>query len=201
MANDPSLPQQAQRIAEIVEQIESTADPNLRAMAKELLESLMALHGGALERILEIAASSGEAGRQIVRECSQDEMVGSLLVLYGIHPDDLRTRVQRALDKVQPLLMSHSAQAELVSVGDDGAVTLHLTWTKQGCGSTAASVKSSLESSVQDAAPDAASIVVEETGAPSVSSGFVPVTQLLGSKVLVGSKPLATAFAGSGSAG
>jgi Fe-S cluster biogenesis protein NfuA len=201
MANDPSLSQQVQRIAEIVEQIESTADPNLRAMAQELLESLMALHGAALERMLEIAFASGDAGQKIVRECGQDDMVSSVLVLYGIHPDDLRTRVERAVEKLKPMLASHSAQAELVAIDDNGAARLRLNWTAHGCGSSAASVKSSLEAAVQDAAPDASSVLIEEIGAPQASSGFVPLAQLAGAKAQLDARTLASAFAGRGSAG
>jgi len=52
MAQDKELQKRMQRIGETVERLESAADPNSRALAKELLESLMALHGAALERIL-----------------------------------------------------------------------------------------------------------------------------------------------------
>jgi hypothetical protein len=62
MARDKEIQKRMQRIGETVEQLESAADPNSRAMAKELLESLMALHGAALERILELASEAGEAG-------------------------------------------------------------------------------------------------------------------------------------------
>jgi hypothetical protein len=59
MAQDIAFRNRIQRIGEVVEQLESAADPSARAMAKELLESLMALHGAALERILEIASEAG----------------------------------------------------------------------------------------------------------------------------------------------
>ena len=62
MAQDAAFQKRIQRIAEMVEQLESAADPNARAMAKELVESLMALHGAALERILEITSEAGETG-------------------------------------------------------------------------------------------------------------------------------------------
>ena len=62
MAQDASIQTRIQRIGEIVEQLESTADPNARALAKDLLESLMAFHGAALERILEIASEAGGEG-------------------------------------------------------------------------------------------------------------------------------------------
>jgi Fe-S cluster biogenesis protein NfuA len=178
MAEVKELQKRMQRIGEVVEQLESTADPNARAMAKELLESLMALHGAALERILELASEAGGAGETIIRKCGRDELVSSLLLLYGLHPEDLRTRVTRALEKSKGYLESHAGSAELVSIGEDGTVTVRLAVKANGCGSTAATVKATLEAAIQDAAPDAPSIVVEETGAGLTRSGFVSVAQL-----------------------
>lgn len=178
MAPDTTLQKRMQRIGEIVARLESDADPNTRAVAKELLESLMALHGAALERILQLASEAGEAGDAIVQKCGRDELVSSLLLLYGLHPDDLKSRVTRAIEKSQTYLESHAASAELTSISDDGVVSLRLRLKSNGCGSSAATVKSVLEAAIQDAAPDAASIVVEETGAALTQSGFVSVAQL-----------------------
>jgi Fe-S cluster biogenesis protein NfuA len=178
MAQDKELQKRMQRIGEMVEQLESAADPSARALARELLESLMALHGAALERILEIASEAGEAGETVIRKCGRDDLVSSLLLLYGLHPEDLRTRVTRALEKSRGNLESHAASAELVSIGEDGVVAVRLRIKSNGCGSTAATVKSTLEVALQDAAPDATSIVVEETGAGLTRSGFVSVAQL-----------------------
>jgi hypothetical protein len=75
MAQDAEFQKQIQRIGELVEQLELAADPNARALAKEFLESLMAMHGAALERILEFAAGSGEPGETIIRKCADDELV------------------------------------------------------------------------------------------------------------------------------
>jgi Fe-S cluster biogenesis protein NfuA len=178
MAQDTAFQKRIQRIGEMVERLESTTDPNARALARELLESLMVLHGSAIERILEIASEAGETGETIIRKCGSDELVSSLLLLYGLHPDDLHSRVTRALEKSRSYLASHSASAELLSIGEDGTVALRLHVKSNGCGSSAASVKSTLEAALQDAAPDAASIVVEETGAALTGSGFVSLAQL-----------------------
>jgi Fe-S cluster biogenesis protein NfuA len=178
MPQDAGLQKRIQRIGEMVEQLESASDPNARAMAKELLESLMALHGAALERILELAAGAGEAGESIIRKCGGDELVSSLLVLYGLHPDDLRTRVMRALEKSRSNVESHGGSAELVSISAEGVVTLRLNVKSSGCGSSASSVRSTLEAAVQNAAPDATSIVVEETSAGLTRPGFVSIAQL-----------------------
>jgi Fe-S cluster biogenesis protein NfuA len=178
MAQDTALQKQIQRIGEIVEQLESTSDPSVRSMARELLESLMALHGAGLERILDLASQTGEAGATIIQKCGRDELVSSLLLLYGLHPDDLQTRVMRALEKSRSQLEKHGGAAELISVSEHGEIRVRLAIkAPAGCGSSATSLKSTLEAALQDAAPDAASIVVEETGALT-RSGFVSLAQL-----------------------
>jgi Fe-S cluster biogenesis protein NfuA len=177
---DTAFQKRVQRIGEIVEQLESATDPNARAMARELMESLMALHGAGIERMLEIAANSGEAGESIIRKCGRDELVSSLLLLYGLHPENLNARVTRALEKLRSNLEPHAAKAELISISEEGAVMvrLHVKPNGGGCGSTAATLKATLEAALQDVAPDATSIVVEETGAALTGSGFVSVAQL-----------------------
>jgi len=177
---DTAFQKRVQRIGEIVEQLESATDPNARAMARELMESLMALHGAGIERILEIAANSGEAGESIIRKCGCDELVSCLLLLYGLHPENLNARVTRALEKQRSNLEPHAAKVELLSISEEGAVAvrLHVKPNGGGCGSTAAKLKATLEAALQDAAPDATSIVIEETGAALTGSGFVSVAQL-----------------------
>jgi Fe-S cluster biogenesis protein NfuA len=181
---DTVLQQRVQRIGEIVEQLESASDPRARAVAKELVESLMALHGAGLERILEIAADSGAAGESLIRKCAHDELVSSLLLLYGLHPENLSTRVTRALEKLRNHLETHGAKVDGVSISDDGAVAVHLRLESEGgCGSRATSLKSTVEAALQDAAPDASAILVKEIAALT-GPGFIPVTQLAGAPSL-----------------
>ena len=190
MAQNTAIQKQIQRVGEIVETLESNADPSARAMAKELLESLMALHGAALERILELAANAGAAGETVIRNCGRDELVGSVLLLYGLHPESLQTRVLHALDKSRMSLQSHSASAELVSVDDDGVVIVQLGGKASSCGS--ASIKATMEAALQDAAPDAASIVVLEASSGMTGSGFISLAQLQSGQTMTalsGSRP------------
>jgi Fe-S cluster biogenesis protein NfuA len=177
MPQDAALQNKVQRIAGIVERLESSADPNARALVKDLLESLMTLHGAGLERILAFARSQGEPGAELIRKCSSDDLVSSLLILYSLHPDDLKTRVERAIDKTRPLLEKHAARAELISIDDMGTVVLRLHLKPNGgCGSTASSVRGALEAALQDAAPDALAIRIEESGTDA--AGFVPLAKL-----------------------
>jgi Fe-S cluster biogenesis protein NfuA len=178
MTLDTAIQQQMQRIGEIVEQLESNVDPSTRAMAKDLVEALMAMHGAALQQILELAADAGEPGETFIRKCGRDDLISSVLLLYGLHPENLRSRVTYALEKTRNALRAQSASAELLSVSDDGAVTVRLEVKSTGCGSSAASVKATLEAALYNAAPDAMSIVINETDAAFSGSGFVSVAQL-----------------------
>jgi Fe-S cluster biogenesis protein NfuA len=194
MAEDPAFRKQVQRIGELVEQLESFADRSSLATAKELLESLMALHGAGLERILEIAAGTGEAGATIIEKCGHDELLSSLLLLYGLHPEDLPTRVQRAVHKLGSYLNKHNASVELLSVREDGGVTLRLEMPPGGCASTEATVRATVEAAIEDAAPDATSLELQASAAALTRSGFVSLAQLKGGQALAAwSAPRASA--------
>ncbi len=102
-----------QRIEGLVRKIESLSDPEARESALELMQSLMDFHGAGLDRLMEIVAEAGDAGYSIFDNFARDELVGSLLLLYNLHPVPLEMRVMGALDKVRPYLDSHGGNVEL----------------------------------------------------------------------------------------
>ena len=153
------------RIEGLVQKLESVADPDLKRTAKELMESLMELHGAGLERILEIVS-----GANLVHLLAGDALVGSLLVLYGLHPDDFETRVRRGLDKVRPLLRSHGARIEVIAISE---TLVHVKII--GAGSS--DLDTAVREAVIETAPDAAGVVIE--GKPAGQPpGFVPLSSL-----------------------
>ena len=93
-----------QRIGGLVAEIESIADPAVRAAAKGLMQSLMDLHGAALEKTLDIVAEAGDSGMNIIDRLGCDPLVSSVLILYGLHPADLEARVTKAVDSLRPQL-------------------------------------------------------------------------------------------------
>jgi hypothetical protein len=98
------------RIEKLVQRLEASADPALQRAARELVGSLMEMHGVALERIIEVLSDSGEAGKQLIQALASDELVGNLLILYNLHPEDLETRIGRGLDKIRPVLRSQGVR-------------------------------------------------------------------------------------------
>ncbi len=175
MAGNHEFQRRLESIEDFVHKIETAADPSLRATARELGESLMELHGASLERTLEIIRAAGAAGDGILERLGRDPMVASLLVLYGLHPQTLETRVAEAVEKVRPRLQKRGGGIQLLSV-QNGEVRVKLEAEGKGCGSTAEALKPLVEEALYDAAPDIATLVVEGAAQP----GFVSVDQLLG---------------------
>ncbi len=89
MSEEKDFQQRVQRIGALVGEIEQIADPAVRASTIQLVQLVMEFHGTGLDRALEILARSGEAGIEMIEELGRDPMVSSLLVLYGLHPDNL----------------------------------------------------------------------------------------------------------------
>ena len=167
-----------QRIGGLVQEIESIADPAVRAATKGLVQSLMDLHGAALEKTLDIVADAGEPGMNIIDRLGRDSLVSSVLILYGLHPEDLQTRVVKAVDRVRPQLRKQGCEVELVSV-DDGAIRLRVETGSHTCGFTAKTLQATLEGAMYDAAPDLTSLAIEGFE-EKPASGFVALDKLLG---------------------
>lgn len=148
------------RIEELVGKVETLADPNARATIRELVQSLIELHGSGIERMLEVIVDANDAGLPLIDELAGDDIVESLLLLHGLHPLDLETRVIQALEKVRPYLQSHGGNVELLAV-DDGVVRLRLEGSCHGCASSALTLKLAIEEAIYDAAPDVSALEVE----------------------------------------
>jgi Fe-S cluster biogenesis protein NfuA len=169
-----------QGIETLIQEVERFPDPAARARTQEIVQAILDLHGAGLARILNLAAKGGPAGLALIDAVAADELVGSLLLLYGLHPLNLETRVRQALDKVRPYLRSHGGNVELLGVGD-GVVRLRMQGGCHGCPSSAMTLKLAIEEAIYEKAPDASAIevegVVEQPAEPPTT--FVPLGQLL----------------------
>lgn len=183
MENEKDFQGRVQKIGELVQELDSIGDPAVRARAKELVQSLLELHGAGLERILELIFQHGEGSAQIIDELGLDPLVSSLLILYGLHPEELHTRVERKLGLIESKLRKTGAEAELIAT-DNGNVRVRVKIDQHACGSTARTVQSMIEDAMYEAAPDLKSIVIDGLEKPP-ASGFVALGALQGSVVNV----------------
>jgi Fe-S cluster biogenesis protein NfuA len=168
---DKQFRERVQRIGTLVQEIETIADPAVRASTRQLVQSLMELHGAALERALELVAEAGEPGMSIIDRLGRDPLVSSVLVLYALHPEDL--------ERVKPQFRKQGCEVELLELGD-GVVRLRVQTGEHTCGSTAKTVQTTLEEAIYDAAPDLVSLSIEGLDGKPASS-FVALDKLIGS--------------------
>ena len=163
-------------IEHLLNKIESEADPSLRTTVQELVQLVMDLHGSGLERILEVIRASGDGSESLIQKLGRDELVSSVLTLYGLHPENLEARVTRALDKARVRLRAHEGEVELLSI-QDGAVRLLLHANGHSCGSTTQALKGILEEAVYQGAPDITGLVIDDAAG---KRDFVPLEMLQG---------------------
>jgi Fe-S cluster biogenesis protein NfuA len=173
-----------QQIDEFLQAMETSANPALQSKAREMVQALLEMHGAGLSVILEKIRASGEVGRSIQQAIEKDTIVTGLLLLHDLHPTPLDQRVQNALESVRPYLHSHGGNVELLSISDEGVVSLRLHGSCHGCPSSQATLRDTIETAIAEAAPDVVSIDVqgEEEPEPSASKaieGFVPIENLL----------------------
>ncbi len=162
------MKRQTGRIEELVAKLESSADQDSLATARELVQSVMELYSAGLERVAEILARKGEIGRQILEELGRDELAGNLLAANGLHPQALEGRVRRALDKLRARLGAHGS-IDLLSLGE-GILRLRVR--------ASGSLKLLVEEAMYEAAPDLIEVTIEEID--TAASGFVPLEKLMG---------------------
>jgi Fe-S cluster biogenesis protein NfuA len=159
---DQELRERLHRVDALIKEIDRFKDPQAAAKTREIVQALMDFHGAAIGRLMDRLADSGDAGLRMIDAVSNDDAVASLLLLYGLHPVDLETRVGRALEKARPYLQSHGGNVELLGIFD-GVVQLRLDGSCHGCPSSAQTLKQTIEEAIFEIAPDVTAIeVVDE---------------------------------------
>ena len=161
-------------IERLLDELHATLEPRAYERAVELVRLVTELYGAGLARILEKArASLDERAATFVRELAGDDLVASLLMVHGLHPDALHERVAAALEGVRPFLAGHGGDVELLEVDEDvGAVHLRLLGSCDGCPSSAVTLRLTVEQAIRDAAPEVTIIDVDE---PAAAPSRTPV--------------------------
>jgi Fe-S cluster biogenesis protein NfuA len=148
------------RIEFLLDELAAHADPSIAERAEELVAVIVQLYGEGLHRIVSALADAPD-GDRAVRRIADDELVAHLLLLHDLHPDDLDTRIQKALDRVRPYLGSHAGGVEYVGVDGEGIARLRLEGSCDGCAGSAATVHNAVERAVLEAAPEVRRVEVE----------------------------------------
>jgi Fe-S cluster biogenesis protein NfuA len=149
----------AERIEALLEDLEAVPEGPARDTATALVQALIDLYGEGLARLVGHVAERDDG--TLADALARDELVAPLLMLHGLHPVPMETRVRGALDGVRPYLESHGGGVELLAI-EDGTVRLQLQGSCSGCPSSTVTLKHAVEEAIHEAAPDVAGIVAED---------------------------------------
>ena len=155
-----SVRSREQQIQDVVEQIESFPDDRARRLLHECLQSVLALHGEGLARILQLVNNAGAEGERVREVLIHDKLVRGLLLIHGLHPQSLEMRLQEALAKIRPYLQSHGGNVELLRLKNDVA-TLRLQGACKTCPSSTVTLELAVRQAIERACPDLLGFVVE----------------------------------------
>jgi Fe-S cluster biogenesis protein NfuA len=164
------------RIEALTATLERCQDLDARAASRELVGALLDLHGAGLAKVLELTTGAGEAGRAIVASLARDGLVANLLLLHGLHPENLESRIRSALDGLRSRI-GNQAGVDLVGLEGD-SLRLRLSRECGGCPSSTIAIKKTIEDALLAAAPDLSSIEFIEEAGPSTGLFFLPVITL-----------------------
>ncbi|MGR4878445.1 hypothetical protein ACIPUC_03285 [Streptomyces sp. LARHCF249] len=141
------------RVEEALDRLAATGDRDACAAAEELVRALMDFYGAGLGRLV------GRLGDAPLRPLLDDELVASLLALHDLHPEDVHTRISRAL----------AAAGDPVEVlgFDEGTGVLRLRPASEGtgcgCGSAGGTgARQAVEDALASLAPEVTRVDVEQ---------------------------------------
>jgi len=155
----------AERINALVTEISATADPRLAEKAEDLVGLLMQFYGAGLRRMLQLADEAGVLDGGLLDGIVADDLVSSILILHDLHPLDLPSRVQAALDRVRPYLGSHGGDVEITGIVGD-VVHLRMEGSCSTCPSSTVTLNFAIEEAILKAAPEISRIEAENVEAP-----------------------------------
>src|ERR671915_201118 len=159
LLDDKGLQERVARMETLLGEIETLKDPNARSKAAEVVGVLLDLYGEGMARMMEVVAQ-GEESERTFEAFAEDELVSHLLLLHGLHPLDVETRVVRALEEVRPYMQSHGGNVELLGV-EGGVARVRMEGSCDGCPSSTVTLKLAIEEAVLKAAPDLEGIEAE----------------------------------------
>ncbi|MEJ7583330.1 MAG: NifU family protein [Acidimicrobiales bacterium] len=167
------------RIEELLGGLRSATDGRTYEQVEDVLAAVTELYGGGLARAVELAGED----RELLDRLVADDLVGSLLVLHGLHPLSLTERVMGALDSVRPYLGSHGGDVEVLEVDEDeGVVSLRMLGSCDGCASSSVTLELAVEKAIEEAAPEITRIDVEGGSEATPPPGPGPTPVKLGPK-------------------
>jgi len=168
------------RIEALLDEVRTSVDLRTWELVEDTIASVTELYGGGLARIIELV-SADDVGRLMA-----DDLVASLLVLHGLHPLDLESRVYAALDSVRPYLGSHGGDVEVLGIDEEaGILRLRMLGSCDGCPSSSVTLQMAVKQAIEEGAPEIVEIQVADEssdGSSAIQSEPLEIPVVLGRK-------------------
>jgi Fe-S cluster biogenesis protein NfuA/nitrite reductase/ring-hydroxylating ferredoxin subunit len=170
-----------ERVQELQTLLDRAGESETRALAEELVSTVVQMYGSGLERILEGILAFGPEGARIAEGLAEDPLVATLLLIHDLHPVPLEERVQRALDSVRPYMDSHGGNVELLSL-TDGVARIRLQGSCSDCSASSVTLELAIKQALEDASPDLEGLEVEGV-APQMAGLALPMADTAGTEL------------------
>jgi hypothetical protein len=171
---------EAARLQGLLARFEKLGDPAARAAAQELVQVVIDLHGRGLSDLLGIVQDAGsQPADTLLARFTANPAVRGMLLLHGLHPEDLATRASKAVERLRPHLGVRGVRADLIGVEDD-VVRLRVTASGQKHQRPAAvELQHEIENTVLEMTPDAAGLIIEGlVEAGGANEVYVPLSAI-----------------------
>ncbi len=147
------------RIEHLLDEIGRLPDRRAKDWAEELLRLVTDMYEACLERIISSACRPGAlAGPALLDAWAKDDLIASLLILHGLHPDGTRERVQRALEELNPSL--GAGDVRLLDINPE-AGTARIRALGDGTSGSQTRVEALVRKAIEDVAPEITDIELE----------------------------------------
>ncbi|WSA80438.1 hypothetical protein OG930_35350 [Streptomyces sp. NBC_01799] len=153
-----------QRVEELLDRLTTIGDQEVGAAAEDLVRVLMDFYGAGLARIVDRLSTPADRGTGSgpLAALLDDELVSSLLALHDLHPEDIGTRIARALDSVRD-------PVEVVGFDEETGILRLRSSTEAGdgggcgCPSTGAATRRSVEDALACFVPEVNQVEMESS--------------------------------------
>ena len=159
-AEEDDVKQAARRIETLIGALERDPDQPASGSARELVALVLDLHALGLARLMATLMQAGGSA-SIVARLLDDDHVRAMLLLHGLHPEDMETRIRRAVERLRPHLGVHGLRLDVLEIAA-GAVRLRLQAGEAGIKAPLVwTLPGEIESAIVEAAPDVERVLIE----------------------------------------
>ncbi len=159
-AGDVRLRAEADQLEGLLDELRELVTPAAWIRIEQILQRVVALYGRGLAHAIEHGRAVSTAAELDERLCG-DELLASLLVIHGLHPQPVAARIERALAKAAAALGDDLPTIELAGIADDGIVRLRVAGAFGGGAMSARVAEAAVRRAIEEAAPELAGIEID----------------------------------------